>query len=741
MIYSKRYGFLLFMLFLGIGVLETACNNDNNTTENSKTSTMNKHSETKPPMAKKINKELSIHGDTRIDPYFWMKLSDEQKNAEKPDEQTKDVLDYLNAENDFTKKMLQHTETFQDKLYNEIVGRIKQDDKSVPYKENGYYYITRYEEGKEYPIYSRKKESLEAAEEVMLNVNELAKDFSYYRVAGRSVSSNNKMLAYGEDTLSRRIYTIRFKNLETGETMKEQIPNTSGNCIWANDNKHLFYTVKDDALRSYKVFRHTLGTDAAKDQLIYHETDDTFSTFCYKTKSKKFLVIGSFATLTTEYRILNADDPTGTFKVFEPRNRDLKLEYSIAHYGNKFYVRTNLDAKNFRLMETPEDATARSNWKEVIPHRSDVLLEDMDVFKNYIVLSERIKGITTLRIRPWEGEEHYIDFGEETYLAYTSINPQFDTDILRIGYTSMTTPSSIYDYNIVTKEMNLLKQQEVIGDFDSKNYQAERLYAQGRDGTKIPISLVYKKGFKKDGKSPLLLYGYGSYGASMDPYFSSVRLSLLDRGFVFAIAHIRGGEELGRQWYEDGKLLKKKNTFYDFIDCGEYLIQKNYTAQGNLYAMGGSAGGLLMGAIVNMRPELWSGVIAAVPFVDVVSTMLDESIPLTTGEFDEWGNPKDKEYYDYIKSYSPYDNVGQKNYPPMLVTTGLHDSQVQYWEPAKWVAKLRDMKTGNNPLLLHTNMEAGHGGASGRFKRYKETSLEYAFLLDLAGKMDKKIKD
>ncbi|MFK8101419.1 MAG: S9 family peptidase [Saprospiraceae bacterium] len=702
---------------------------------------MNNHNTIKPPLAKKVDKELSIHGDTRIDPYFWMKLSDEQKNAENPDQQTQEVLSYLNAENDYTEKVLAHTADFQEKLYDEIVGRIKQDDQSVPYKDNGYYYLTRYEEGKEYPIYARKKESLDAPEEIMLNVNDLAKDYSYYQVAGRSVSSNNEILAYGEDTLSRRIYKIKFKNLVTGEHLKDEIPNTSGSCVWANDNQHVFYTVKDEALRSFKIFRHRLGTAATDDKLIYHEADETFSTFCYKTKSKKFLIIGSFATLTREYQILDANNPTGEFKIFEPRNRDLKLEYDISHYGDKFYIRTNLEAQNFRLMETPINATSRDNWKEVLPHRKDVLLEDMDIFNNFLVLSERKNGITQLRIRPWEGEEHYIDFGEDAYLAYTSVNPQFDTDILRLGYTSMTVPNSTYDYNMSSKKMNLLKQQEVIGDFDSNNYKSERLYATGRDGTKIPISLVYRKGYQKDGKNPLLLYGYGSYGASMDPYFSSVRLSLLDRGFAFAIAHIRGGEEMGRHWYEDGKLLNKKNTFNDFIDCGEYLIEEKYTGKGHLYAMGGSAGGLLMGAVVNMRPDLWSGIIAAVPFVDVISTMLDETIPLTTGEFDEWGNPKDKAYYDYIKTYSPYDNVTKKEYPPMLVTTGLHDSQVQYWEPAKWVAKLRDLKTDQHPLLLHTNMEAGHGGASGRFRRYKETALEYAFFLDLAGKLDKEVKN
>lgn len=672
------------------------------------------------PTAKKIKKEMSIHGDTRIDNYYWL---NNREDAE--------VISYLNAENDYTKTKLKHTEAFQEKLYEEIVGRIKQDDQSVPYKDNGYFYLTRFEPGKEYPIYSRKKGSLEAAEEIMLEVNELAKDFEFFQAAGLSVSPNNKLLSYGEDTLSRRIYTIRFKNLETGEMLADFIPNTTGRAVWANDNKTLFYSVKDESLRSYKIFKHILGTDAAKDEEIYHEKDETFGTFVYKTKSDQYIVIGCYQTLSSEYHILDANKPNGKFQVIQPRER--KLEYDIAHFGDKFYIRTNMEAKNFRLMETPINATAKENWKEVIPNRADVLLEGMDIFKDYLVLSERKAGITQLRVRPWQGTEHYIEFKDQAYMAYTSVNPEFDTNVLRLGYTSLTTPNSTYDYDMVAKKLTLLKQQEVVGAFNADDYTSERIHVKARDGAEVPVSIVYKKGTPKDGSAPLLLYGYGSYGASMDPYFSSVRLSLLDRGFIYAIAHIRGGEEMGRHWYEDGKLLKKKNTFNDFIDCGDYMIANNYTSKGNLYAMGGSAGGLLMGAIVNQRPEMWNGIIAAVPFVDVVTTMLDETIPLTTGEFDEWGNPKDKEYYDYIKTYSPYDNVEPKAYPNMLVTTGLHDSQVQYWEPAKWVAKLREYKTDNNTLLLHTNMDAGHGGASGRFARHKETALQYAFLLDLAG--------
>ncbi len=718
-----------------------ACNSDsaNSNTDKTQNNTgMYEKMDIPAPVAKKVKKEMTIHNDTRIDNYYWMKLSDEQKNAKEPDTHTQEVLDFLNAENDYKEKVMGHTKGFQEKLFEEIKGRIKQTDMSVPYKDNGYYYITRYEEGKEYPIHARKKGSLDAKEEIMLDVNVLAEPYDYYNVAGRSVSTNNEILAYGEDTLSRRIYTIKFKNLKTGELLADEIPNTTGGVTWANDNKTIFYTVKDDALRSYKIFKHKLGTDASKDVEIFHEDDDTYSTFVYKTKSKKYLVIGSYQTLATEYRVLEADNPDGKFRIFQPRDYKNKLEYSISHFGDKWYIRTNLDAQNFRLMETSEKATTKDNWKEVIAHRKDVLLEGMDIFKDYLVLSERIKGISQIRVIPNEGKEYYIDFGEDSFVAYTSINPEFDTDILRMGFTSMTTPNSTFDFNMKTKDKKLLKQQEVVGGYDADKYASERIYATAKDGTQIPISIVYKKGVKKDGSDPLLLYGYGSYGATMEPYFSSVRLSLLDRGFIYAIAHIRGGEEMGRQWYENGKLLKKKNTFTDFIDCGQYLVDNKYTSKENLFAQGGSAGGLLMGAVINMAPDMWKGAIAAVPFVDVVTTMLDESIPLTTGEFDEWGNPKDEDYYHYIKSYSPYDNIEAKDYPALLVTTGLHDSQVQYWEPAKWVAKLRELKTDKNPLILHTNMEAGHGGASGRFKRFKETAMQYAFLLDLAGKTDLK---
>ena len=676
-----------------------------------------------PPAAPKKPKELTMHGHTRIDNYYWL---NERENPE--------VVAYLNAENEYTKQVMAPTEGLQEKLFQEIVGRIKQTDESVPYKKNGYFYYTRYEAGKEYPIFARRKGSMNAAEEIMLNANERAEGKSYYAPAGMNVSPDNRLLAFGEDTVSRRQYTLRFKNLQTGELLPDQIPNTTGSAVWANDNKTVFYTMKDPALRSFKIFRHTLGTPTSQDREVYHEKDETFSTFVYKTKSEKYIIIGSSSTLSQEYRFVDASAPTAAFKIFQPRERG--LEYDVDHFGNNFYIRTNKDgATNFKLMQTPVTKTAKQNWKEVIPHRPDVLLEGTEIFKDYLVLQERKNGLTQLRIKKWKDPEtdYYVDFGEETYTASIGINPEFDSQVLRYNYSSLTTPTSTFDFNMQTKEKTLLKEQEVVGDFNKDNYEAKRIYATAQDGAKIPISLVYRKGLQLNGNNPTLLYAYGSYGISMNPSFSSVRLSLLDRGFVYAIAHIRGGQEMGRQWYEDGKLLKKKNTFTDYIACAEHLIQQNYTNPDKLFAQGGSAGGLLMGAVVNMRPDLFKGMHAAVPFVDVVTTMLDTSIPLTTGEFDEWGNPAEKQYYDYMLSYSPYDNVEAKDYPNMLVTTGLHDSQVQYFEPAKWVAKLREMKTDNNLLLLHTNMEAGHGGASGRFQPYRETALQYAFFLTLAG--------
>ncbi len=675
------------------------------------------------PVAEKVKKELTIHNHTRTDNYYWLKERENQK-----------VIDYLTAENAYKDEVMKEVKPFQEELYQEIIGRIKQTDESVPYRLRGYYYYVRFEEGKEYPVYCRKKGSLETGkEEIMLNVNEMAEGHEFYRIASFQVSKNNELLTFGVDTVGRRKYTIHVKNLATGEVYKDAIPNTTGRGVWANDNKTFFYTTKDSTLRSDKIFAHTLGDDVTKDKEIYHEKDKTFDVFVYKTKSDRYIMIGSYSTLSTEYRFVDADKPYDAFSIIEPRGP--KHEYEVDHYGDYFYITTNDNAKNFRLMKTSVDKTTKDNWEEVIPHRDDVLLTGITIFKNYLVVSERKNGLRQLRIIRWDDQsEHYLDFGEPAYLAYVSRNPEFDTDVLRYGYTSLTTPNSTFDYNMTSKAKTLLKEQEVIDDkFDKKNYVTERLYATARDGVKVPISLVYRKGTKQDGNNPTLLYGYGSYGASMDPYFSSSRLSLLDRGFVFAMAHIRGGEEMGRYWYEDGKLLKKKNTFTDFVDCAKYLIAEKWTNADKLIAQGGSAGGLLVGAVSNMNPELFKGIIADVPFVDVVTTMLDENIPLTTSEYDEWGNPNNKEYYDYILSYSPYDQVAAKEYPNMLITTGLHDSQVQYWEPAKWVAKLRELKTDDNILLLDTNMDAGHGGSSGRFARQKLTALQYAFMLDLMG--------
>jgi oligopeptidase B len=686
------------------------------------------------PVAAKADSILKEHGQTRVDQYFWMRLSDEQKRADTPDTHTQQVLDYLNAENDYTKTVMSQTEDLQQKLYDEIVGRIKQTDESVPYLSNGYWYYTRYEEGGEYPIYCRKNGTLEANEEIIINVNELAKGYEYYSAGSINVSPDNKILSFAEDTLSRRIYTLRFKNLETGEMLDDVIENTTGGGAWANDNKTFFYTTKNKvSLLSEKIYRHKLGTKASDDVMVYHEKDPSYYIGVYKSKSDDYVIIFNGSTLISDYHILDATNPTGKFQQFIPRDEKAH-EYSIAHFEDKFYIVTNWDATNFRLMETPVNATGKENWKEVIAHRKDVLLEGLELFNDFMVIDERSNGLSNLRIiNQTSGDEHYLDFGEPAYNAYISVNAEFNTNVLRFGYTSMTTPNSTFDYNMDTKEKTLLKQEEVVGGHDPKEYVTERVWATVRDGVKVPISIVYKKGYKKDGNSPLLQYAYGSYGSTVDASFSSVRLSLLDRGFAFAIAHIRGGQLMGREWYEDGKMFKKKNTFNDFVDCSKYLIEQKYTSADHLYAQGGSAGGLLMGAIVNMNPELYNGVLSAVPFVDVVSTMWDESIPLTTNEFDEWGNPKNLESYEYMMSYSPYDNVTNQEYPNMLVTTGLFDSQVQYWEPAKWVAKLRDMKTDDNLLILDTDMEAGHGGASGRFKRYKTTALQYAFLLDLEG--------
>ena len=678
-----------------------------------------------PPKAKKIPHQLEMHGDVRIDPYFWMR--------EREDET---VLNHLRAENEYYKALTSHTDDFKDTLFQEMKSRIKEDDESVPYKLNGYWYITRYEVGSEYPIYTRRRESMEAPEQIMFDANEMASEFEYFDLRGISISPDNKLAAFGVDTVSRRQYNIRIKNLETGSIFDEILEDTTGGSVWAADNKTLFYTRKDPTtLRSDKIYRHILGTPPSSDTLVYEEKDETFNISVFKSKSKKYIVIGSFSTLTSEYRILRADDPFGAFKIFSPRERG--VEYSIDHYGDSFFILTNKDgATNFKLMRTGEDQTHSENWKEFIPHRESVLLEDIEIFRDFLVVEERENGLNKIQIRPWSGTgAYYLPFDSETYVAYGYVNLDYETPWFRYVYNAMTTPYSVLEWNMQTQETRLLKQQEVLdSNFSPENYRSERIWARADDGVEIPISLVYHKGTPRDGSAPLLQYGYGAYGSTTDPYFSSIRLSLLDRGFIFAIAHVRGGEYLGRKWYEDGKLLNKQNTFTDFIACSKFLIKQRYTMANNLFAYGGSAGGLLIGAVINLAPELYRGVLAAVPFVDVVTTMLDESIPLTTGEYDEWGDPRDPDFYQYIKSYSPYDNVKAQDYPNILVITGLHDSQVQYWEPAKWVARLRELKTERNQLLMYTNMEAGHGGASGRFESLKETAMEYAFFLDLAGR-------
>ena len=676
------------------------------------------------PTAAKIPKELSQQGQARIDNYYWL---NERENPK--------VIDYLNAENEYTSNVMKPLKGFQENLFEEMKARIKETDSSVPYFSDGWYYYLRYEEGQEYPIYCRKEGDLEAEENILLDVNVLAKGHEYYDVSGMSISPNKKVMAYGVDTLSRRIYIIHFKNLETGENFSQTIENTTGSSSWSNDNKTLFYTKKDKALRSFQIWKYNFGNGVNTAELVFEESDETFNCFVYKSKSKKYIFIGSSSTLSSEYQFVDADFPDQDFNMLQPRENE--LEYGIGHLNDDFYILTNWQAKNFRLMVVNVDAPEKENWKEVIPHRKDVLIEDIELFSNFILLEERIEGISNIRvINRKTKEDHYVNFGEKAYTAYASTNLELDSHILRLAYTSLTTPGTHFDYDMNTREFTLLKEQEILGVFDKEDYKSERLMVKVRDGVKVPVSLVYHKNTNLDRTAPILLYGYGSYGHNIDPYFSSGRLSLLNRGFIYAIAHIRGSETLGRTWYEDGKMMNKKNTFFDFIDCGKYLVEKKYGSPEKLFAMGGSAGGLLMGAIVNYEPKMWKAIVAQVPFVDVLTTMLDESIPLTTGEFDEWGNPKQKEAYDYIKTYSPYDNVEPKDYPNMLITTGLHDSQVQYWEPAKWVAKLRELKTDDNILLLKTQMDFGHSGASGRFEGLKEVALEYAFILNLAGSSD-----
>ena len=673
------------------------------------------------PRAEKIEKTLSIHGEDRVDEYYWLNKRGDKK-----------VLDYLNSENKYRKELMKDYESLEKEIFNEIKSRIKEDDSSVPYFDNQYFYYTRYEKDKQYPIYCRKKGSLDSKEEILIDANIMSEGHEYFRVGDIEISPDNKIMAYSIDTVSRRIYTIHFKNLETGKTLSKKIPNTSGSITWANDNKTFFYNLKDlETLRTERVMRCDLNSDESEKEIFYEE-DETFSVYSYKTKSDKFIVIGSSATLSQEYRYIDASNPNGDFKLFDKRVDG--LEYSISHFKNKWYILTNKDnATNFKLMVCDEKRTNKENWKEFIGHNDETLLEGIEIFNDYLVITERNNGLRRINIKPWnKSESHYIKFDEEVYSLYSSINPQMNTKKFRYSYSSMTTPNSVVEYDMVKRDTIILKETEVLGGkFDKKNYHTMRVWAPTKDGKKVPISLVYRKDLFKEGKNPLLLYGYGSYGITNNASFSSVRLSLLDRGFVYAIAHIRGSQYLGRKWYDDGKMFNKKNTFRDFIDSGKFLIEQGFVNEDKLFAMGGSAGGLLMGAVLNMAPELFKGVIAAVPFVDVVTTMLDEDIPLTTFEYDEWGNPNNKESYDYMLSYSPYDQVDNKDYPAILITTGYHDSQVQYFEAAKWIARLRDRRTNNEPLLLYCNMDAGHGGASGRFEAYKETAMEYAFFISL----------
>jgi oligopeptidase B len=675
-----------------------------------------------PPNLKKIPKSLIKFNDKRIDNYYWLR---ERENPS--------VIEYLNRENDYYKKMTLHTKDFQDKLFHEIKNKIKQEDQSVPYFLNGYWYVTKYKENLDYPIYSRYKDSLKSKEEILFDCNKLAQSHDYFNLSNFKISPNNKIVAFSVDTVSRRLYTIKFKNLDNGEILKDEIINTSGTFAWASDNSTLFYTNRDtQTLRNDKIFKHKIGDALVNDKLVFHETDETFYTNVSKSKSNKFIIISSSSTLTSEFQFLSSNKPDDQFTLFNKRERG--VEYSISHFEDHFYIITNKNnAFNYKLLRTELKNTSSENWIEVIGHRENVLIEGIDIFKDFLVVSERFNGLNRINIKPWNGSEsYYLKFESETFSCYTTGNLDFDSKKLRYAYNSLNEPHSIIEFDMFSKDKMILKQNQVLDtSFSKDNYITKRIWADSRDGTKIPISIIHKKNIKKDGTNPLLLYAYGSYGNTIDPTFSISRLSLLDRGFVFAISHVRGSEYLGRSWYEDGKLLNKINTFNDYIDCTKHLIKENYSSSNHMYAYGGSAGGLLVGAVMNMAPELYNGMIAAVPFVDVVTTMLDETIPLTTSEYDEWGNPNEEKFYNYILSYSPYDNVSKINYPNLLVTTGLHDSQVQYWEPAKWVAKLRANKLGDNKLFLNTNMDTGHGGSSGRFEAIKDLAKEYSFLFDL----------
>ncbi len=675
----------------------------------------------KPPVAKRQPRAQTLHGDTLTDDYYWLR-----------DRQDPEVIRYLEEENRYTEARTRHTAVLQEQLYQEILGRIKETDLSAPDRLGDYYYYSRTEQGKQYGIYCRKKGSLESPEQVLLDANALAAGQKYFRLGAYRQSPDHRLLAYSTDTNGSEVYTLVIQDLETGRRLPDQILNTYYGVEWSADNQHLFYTTLDAAKRPYRLWRHRLGADSKDDQLVYEEKDEMFFLRLSKSRSREYLLLSLESKTTSEVRFLRADRPVESFRVLHPRQHD--VEYHAEHHGSRFFIVTNDHARNFKLMEAPVANPAKTNWREVIPHRAAVKLDDIDAFQDHLVIYERERGLKTMRVRNLQtGQTHTVEFPEPVYTFGAGPNLEFRTSQLRFQYTSLVTPRSVFDYDMNTRKRDLQKRYDVLGGYDPTQYQSERVFAKASDGTQVPVSLVYRKGMTRNGKNPLFLYAYGSYGSSTEPSFSSDRLSLLDRGFVFAMAHLRGGGEMGRPWYDQGKLLNKKNTFTDFIACAEHLVREKYTSSDRLVISGGSAGGLLMGAVVNLRPDLFRAVIAKVPFVDVINTMLDQTIPLTVTEFEEWGNPQDKKYYHYMKSYSPYDNVGAKAYPPMLVTAGLNDPRVAYWEPAKWVAKLRRLKTDQNVLLLKTNLGAGHGGPSGRYDRFRETAFDYAFLLDLLG--------
>ncbi|MBD2074140.1 S9 family peptidase [Phormidium sp. FACHB-592] len=676
-----------------------------------------------PPIANKQPHRLSIHGDDRTDDYFWLRYRDEPN-----------VIAYLEAENDYTKAVMAHTESLQTALYDEMLARIQETDLSVPYRKGDYYYYSRTETGKAYPIYCRKAGSLDAPETVLLDQNALAEGHDFFELGLFDISPNHQLLAYSVDTAGSERYTLFFLDLAMGQLYPETILETGYGFAWGNDNQTIFYTLMDEANRPFKLIRHRLSSAVSDDELVYSEADESYFLSVGKTRSDAYILLELGSKITSEVHYLDANQPEGKFQVIQPRASG--IEYQVEHHSDSFYIVTNDEALNFKLMQTPVTAPAKDNWQLVIPHRDQVLLEGVSAFAKHLVVYERESGLPTIRVRQLaSGEEHFIQFPDPTYSADEGSNPEFDTEILRFNYTSLVTPRSVFDYNLETQERELKKETPVLGGYDRTQYASDRLMATATDGTQVPISIVYKKGLEQNGAKPLLLTGYGSYGFSYPAAFSSTRLSLLERGVVVAIAHIRGGSEMGRQWYEDGKFLKKKNTFTDFIACSEHLIAQGWTSKEQLAVVGGSAGGLLMGAVINLRPDLFKAVVAHVPFVDVVTTILDDHLPLSVMEREEWGDPNDKTFYDYMKSYSPYDRVEARDYPNLLITAGLNDARVAYWEPAKWTAKLRSLKTDHNCLLLKTNMGAGHGGASGRYESLKEIAFEYAFLFDQWGLM------